>query len=45
MEFGYIPIETLEKHHAIAKEQGLKCAYLGNVPGHPLDVISSSFIP
>jgi pyruvate formate lyase activating enzyme len=37
MEFGYTPIETLEKHHAIAKEEGLKYAYLGNVPGHPLE--------
>jgi pyruvate formate lyase activating enzyme len=34
MEFGLTPIETLEKHHAIAKEEGLKYAYLGNVPGH-----------
>jgi len=37
MEFGHTPIETLEKHHAIAKEEGLKYAYLGNVPGHPLE--------
>jgi pyruvate formate lyase activating enzyme len=35
MEFGMTSAETLEKHHAIAKEQGLKYAYLGNVPGHP----------
>jgi len=37
MEFGLIPVETLEKLHAIAKEQGLKYAYLGNVPSHPLE--------
>jgi pyruvate formate lyase activating enzyme len=37
MEFGLTPVETLEKHHAIAKEEGLKYAYLGNVPGHPLE--------
>ncbi len=37
MEFDMTPIETLEKHHAIAKEEGLKYAYLGNVPGHPLE--------
>jgi pyruvate formate lyase activating enzyme len=37
MEFGMTPVETLEKHHAIAKEEGLKYAYLGNVPGHPLE--------
>lgn len=37
MEFGLTPIDTLEKHHAIAKEEGLKYAYLGNVPGHPLE--------
>jgi pyruvate formate lyase activating enzyme len=37
MQFGSTPIETLEKHHNIAKEEGLKYAYLGNVPGHPLE--------
>ncbi len=37
MEFEYTPIDTLEKHHAIAKEEGLRFAYLGNVPGHPLE--------
>jgi pyruvate formate lyase activating enzyme len=37
MQFGSTPIETLEKHHDIAKEEGLKYAYLGNVPGHPLE--------
>lgn len=37
MEFEPTPVETLEKHHKIAKEEGLKYAYLGNVPGHPLE--------
>lgn len=37
MEFGTTPIETLEKHYAIAKAEGLKFVYLGNVPGHPLE--------
>ena len=37
MEFDPTPVETLEKHHAIAKGEGLKYAYLGNVPGHPLE--------
>ncbi len=37
MEFGQTPIETLERHHRIAKEEGLQYAYLGNVPGHPLE--------
>jgi pyruvate formate lyase activating enzyme len=37
MEFESTPIETLEKHHRIAKEIGLKYAYIGNVPGHPLE--------
>jgi pyruvate formate lyase activating enzyme len=37
MEFENTPIPTLENHHAIAKEVGLKYAYLGNVPGHPLE--------
>ncbi len=31
------PVKTLEKHHAVAKEVGLNYAYLGNVPGHPLE--------
>lgn len=37
MDFDSTPIETLEKHHAIAKQEGLKYAYIGNVPGHPLE--------
>ncbi|MGI0036673.1 MAG: radical SAM protein, partial [Nitrososphaera sp.] len=37
MEFENTPVATLEKHHAVAKEEGLKYAYLGNVPGHPLE--------
>jgi pyruvate formate lyase activating enzyme len=31
------PIRTLEKLHAILKEEGLEYAYLGNVWGHPLE--------
>jgi pyruvate formate lyase activating enzyme len=31
------PVETLEKHHEIAKQVGLNYVYLGNVPGHPLE--------
>jgi len=31
------PIEILEKHAEIAKEEGLKFVYIGNVPGHPLE--------
>ncbi len=37
MEFPSTPIKTLEAHHKIAKEAGLKYVYLGNVPGHPLE--------
>ncbi len=37
MEFPETPIPTLVKHHAIAKKVGLKYAYIGNVPGHPLE--------
>ncbi len=33
----WTPVETLEKHWKIAKEEGLKYVYLGNVPGHPLE--------
>jgi pyruvate formate lyase activating enzyme len=31
------PVETLEKHHAIAKGVGLNYVYLGNVQNHPLE--------
>lgn len=35
MDYESTPVKTLEKHYQIAKEEGLKYAYLGNVPGHP----------
>ncbi len=37
MEFDSTPVKTLEKHHEIAKKAGLNYAYIGNVPGHPLE--------
>ena len=37
MDFDSTPIQTLEKHHVVAKEVGLQYAYIGNVPGHPLE--------
>lgn len=37
MEFDPTPVETLERHHDIAKKAGLNYAYVGNVPGHPLE--------
>src|SRR6266446_4132285 len=37
MEFPWTPVETLEKHCAVAKEAGLKYVYIGNVQGHPLE--------
>src|SRR5205823_3472779 len=37
MEFPWTPVETLEKHCAVAKEEGLKYVYIGNVPGHRLE--------
>jgi pyruvate formate lyase activating enzyme len=37
MEYEQTPIETLEKHYEIAKNEGLRYAYVGNVPGHPLE--------
>jgi pyruvate formate lyase activating enzyme len=37
MDFPHTPIKTLEEHHKVAKEVGLKYVYLGNVPGHPLE--------
>ena len=35
MDYEPTPVKTLEKHYQIAKEEGLKYVYLGNVPGHP----------
>ncbi len=37
MEFPWTPVETLEKHCAVAKEAGLKYVYIGNVQGHSLE--------
>lgn len=34
MEFDSTPVETLERHYEIAKAEGLRYVYLGNVPGH-----------
>lgn len=31
------PVKTLEEHYKVAKEEGLKYVYLGNVPGHPYE--------
>jgi len=30
-------IETLERHHQVAKAEGLKYVYVGNAPSHPLE--------
>lgn len=35
MDYESTPVKTLEKHYQIAKGEGLKYVYLGNVPGHP----------
>ncbi len=37
MEFEPTPVKTLENHYEVTKSVGLKYAYLGNVPGHPLE--------
>jgi len=34
MEYDSTPVKTLEKHYQVAKNEGLKYVYLGNVPGH-----------
>ncbi|BBD71800.1 AmmeMemoRadiSam system radical SAM enzyme [Sulfodiicoccus acidiphilus] len=33
----WTPVETLEAHYKIAKEEGMKYVYIGNVPGHPYE--------
>lgn len=35
MDYESTPVKTLEKHYEIARGEGLKYVYLGNVPGHP----------
>ena len=37
MDLPVTPVRTLERLHAIAKEEGLEYAYIGNVWGHPLE--------
>jgi len=37
MEFPATPVETLERHCDVAKEEGLRYVYIGNVTGHPLE--------
>ena len=34
MWLPWTPIETLEKHYLVARQEGLRYVYLGNVPGH-----------
>ncbi|MEM4389009.1 MAG: AmmeMemoRadiSam system radical SAM enzyme, partial [Candidatus Nitrosocaldaceae archaeon] len=34
MDFPSTPIEVLEKHYEVAKGEGLRYVYIGNVPGH-----------
>ena len=31
------PVETLEQARAIASEEGIRYAYMGNIPDHPSD--------
>jgi pyruvate formate lyase activating enzyme len=37
MHLPYTPIETLEKHYEVAKQEGMRYVYIGNVPGHPYE--------
>ncbi len=37
MNVPVTPVATLERHHEIAKEEGLRFVYVGNVPGHRLE--------
>jgi pyruvate formate lyase activating enzyme len=37
MDFPLTPVSTLEKHYALAKEEGMQYAYIGNVPGSPYE--------
>jgi pyruvate formate lyase activating enzyme len=35
MNLPHTPVKTLEEHCKIAREEGLRYVYVGNVPGHP----------
>ncbi len=37
MDFPFTPVETLERHYEVARAQGLRYVYIGNVPGHRLE--------
>jgi pyruvate formate lyase activating enzyme len=37
LHLPHTPVKTLEKHCQVAKEEGLRYVYIGNVPGHPLE--------
>ncbi len=37
MEIPVTPVRTLERHCEMAKKEGLRYAYIGNVPGHPAE--------
>jgi len=35
MNLPHTPVKTLEQHCKVAREEGLRYVYVGNVPGHP----------
>src|SRR5712664_173633 len=35
MNIPHTPVKTLEEHCKVAREEGLRYVYVGNVPGHP----------
>jgi len=37
MHLPWTPVETLERHCQVAKEEGLRYVYIGNVTGHPYE--------
>jgi pyruvate formate lyase activating enzyme len=37
MDLPVTPVKTLERHLEIAKKEGLRYVYIGNVPGHPAE--------
>ncbi|MDA4121572.1 MAG: AmmeMemoRadiSam system radical SAM enzyme [Thaumarchaeota archaeon] len=37
MDIPVTPVKTLEAHHRVAREAGLRYVYIGNVPGHPAE--------
>jgi len=42
MNLPQTPVKTLEEHCKIARTEGLRYVYVGNVPGHPWELTAQN---